>query len=86
MSASLSTWCVVACSVNCNEILHSPFPARSERRADGLGTFALELARELAVDEEEISTTEVARAYARTCGWREAPDGWLCPAHAGDRQ
>lgn len=77
-----SDWHIVSCASDCAAILRSPFPPRPEvRDPDGFGTFAAELAGELGVDADEISTTDVARAWARAFGWSETPDGWICPAH-----
>lgn len=77
-----SDWCITLCAQNCAEALRSPFPPRNDiKDPDGLGTFAVELARELGVDFDEISITDVARAWARAHGWREHAEGWDCPRH-----
>lgn len=77
---SAREWTIVKCDT-CRATLVSPFVPHPHD-PDGLGTFAVELATELGVASDEISTTDIARAWARTFRWKETDDGWLCPAHA----
>jgi hypothetical protein len=76
-----SDWHIASCA-GCAAILRSPFPPHpAHHDPDGFDTFARELALELGAGQDEFSTTEVARAWARAFGWCEEPDGWFCPAH-----
>lgn len=72
---------IVRCSA-CVDSLESSFPSRGRLDPDGLGAFAVFLGDELGVDSDEISITDVARAWARAFGWSEEPDGWFCPVHS----
>ena len=60
----------------CGNVLLDPFVAPVR---DGIGEFSHELAVELGVESGEISTTDIARAWARVSKWKETPDGWECP-------
>jgi hypothetical protein len=71
---------IATCQPGCLHSLCSPFPAH----LGGLGAFAHELTVELGINADEISTTAVARAWARASGWVETDDGWACPAHVED--
>lgn len=82
-----SDWHIVSCKhtneggiYDCDAVLRSPFPPRPHD-PDGLGTFAVALANEFGIGNDEISTTDVARAWATAMGWAEVDDEWECPKH-----
>lgn len=76
-----SDWHIATCD-ECDEILRSPFPPRPEQHdPDGFGTFCYEIANELGVDSDEITTNDMARAWCRAMGWRETSDAWVCAKH-----
>jgi hypothetical protein len=78
MSTRPCEHCIGRCE-RCGSELHSPFVPHPEHRdPDGFGTFAHELTRELGVEPDEITITDVARAWMRAMGWRETGDGWYC--------